>query len=415
MIRQFSLKRIMIDGTVMNVLLSIVVLGSIYLNPLMWIGDYPPDIQAAVGPVSIPPVQQLVMGVLFLLIVGGMPLWSCAKLRREHDGELTFPSAFVHNALIALYFAVWDLLVLDWLIFVTIRPAFMVIPGTEGLAGYSDYFFHLKVSFLGWTQWIAILAAGVILGGLAMIRPGGKPRPREREGYYVRNKHVVHKAHRQLASAGREILCAMYGASLAEELMHDSLAECDRLLPTLPYIGGTRNPLTTNLIQSAVALALYRAMQRHGKTLEETGDILYRVTETFIRRFPRPLRRWMGWYSLSAFGRQRSRAMAERTRKRLYPGDWVRVHIEGDGKTFAYGADYHECGIVKFLRSQGAEELAPYLCRTDYAVFGALGIELIRTTTLAEGGSKCDFRFRRASFPLRPETPAGKPPKGVGA
>jgi len=35
--------------------------------------------------------------------------------------------------------------VLDWLIFVTIQPDFVVIPGTEGLAGYKDYGFH----FLG--------------------------------------------------------------------------------------------------------------------------------------------------------------------------------------------------------------------------------------------------------------------------
>jgi hypothetical protein len=175
MIRQFSLKRILIDGTLMNVLISIVLYGSLYLNPAIWVHDYPPDIRAAVGPVSIPAFQKLVMGVLLLGIVAGVPLWSSAKLRRENRGELSFPSAFVHNALLALYFAVWDLLILDWLIFVAIQPAFVVIPGTEGLAGYKDYFFHLKVGFLGWTQWIAILAAGLILGGLAMIRMGGKP------------------------------------------------------------------------------------------------------------------------------------------------------------------------------------------------------------------------------------------------
>ncbi|MBN1437956.1 MAG: isoprenylcysteine carboxylmethyltransferase family protein [Anaerolineales bacterium] len=182
MIRQFSLKRILIDGTLMNVLISIVVYGFIYLNPLIWVSDYPPDIQAAVGPVSAPIGQQLAMGVLFLLILAGVPLWSSARLRRENRGELSFPSAFVHNALLALFFASWDLLILDWLIFVTIQPAFIVIPGTEGLAGYQDYWFHLQVSFLGWTQWIAILAAGLILGGLAMIRPGGQPMSEKNRG-----------------------------------------------------------------------------------------------------------------------------------------------------------------------------------------------------------------------------------------
>jgi hypothetical protein len=409
MIRQFSLKRILIDGTIMNVLLSIVMYGSIALNPLIWVSDYPPDIQAAVGPVSVPIGQQLVMGVLFLLIVGGVPLWSSAKLRRENRGELSFPSAFVHNALLALYFAVWDLLILDWLIFVTIQPAFIIIPGTEGLAGYKEYGFHFQVSFLGWTQWIAILAAGLILGGLAMIRVGGKPRSGEEEAadYSIRNKKTLLKAHDQLASAGREIMQERCGEALTETVMRESRSEFEGLIPSLPYIGGAHNPLTKNLIQAAVALAFYRAMQRHGKTLPETGELLYRITEAYANHYPLLLRRLMGWYSISAFGRRRSRAMAARTHDRRYRGDWIRVHLDGDGKTFAWGADYLECGIVKFLHAQGADELAPYLCLTDYAVFGAMGIELKRTMTLAGGDPKCDFRLRLGA------SPCGWPPPWV--
>ena len=37
-----------------------------------------------------------------------------------------------------------DLTILDWLLFVTIIPDFVVIPGTEGLVGYDDYPFHLR-------------------------------------------------------------------------------------------------------------------------------------------------------------------------------------------------------------------------------------------------------------------------------
>jgi hypothetical protein len=409
MIRQFSLKRVPIDGTVMNVLLSIVVYGSLYLNPFMWIGDYPPDIQAAVGPVTVPAGQRLSTGILLLLIVTGVPLWSSAKLRRKNRGRLSFAPAFVHNALLALYFAVWDLLILDWLIFVTIQPGFIVIPGTEGLAGYKDYWFHLKVSFLGWTQWIAILAAGLILGGLVAILPFGKPRSAENEAadYSLRNKKKLLNAYEQLAAAGRVIMRKKYGETQAEMVLRESRSEFEGLIPALPYIGAD-NPLTVNLIQSAVALALYRAMQRHGKSLPETGELLYRITEAYANHYPRLLRRLMGWYSMSVFGRMRSRATAARTLERRYPGDWVRVHVEGDGKDFDWGADYLECGIVEFLHSQGADALAPYLCLTDYAVFGAMGIELKRTKTLANGDAKCDFRFRKGA------SPGGWPPQWLG-
>lgn len=168
---RISLKRILIDGTVMNVLLMLVVYGSIYINPLFWITDYPPDIQAAVGKVDLPIGQQLVAGVLFLFFVVGVPIYSNTKLRRQNNGQLSFLTAFVHSALICFYFTVWDLVVLDWLIFVTIQPDFIVIPGTAGMAGYRDYWFHFQVSFLGWAQWISILAGGLVLAGLSMIQP----------------------------------------------------------------------------------------------------------------------------------------------------------------------------------------------------------------------------------------------------
>jgi hypothetical protein len=80
--------------------------------------------------------------------------------------------AFIHSSLIFFYFAVWDLLVFDWLIFVTIQPDFIVIPGTEGMPGYSDYWFHFQVSFLGWVQWISILAGGLVMAGLSVILSG---------------------------------------------------------------------------------------------------------------------------------------------------------------------------------------------------------------------------------------------------
>lgn len=84
-------------------------------------------------------------------------------------------------------------------------------------------------------------------------------------------------------------------------------------------------------------------------------------------------------------------------------------HVEGDGEIFEWGRDYAECGIVKFLHSQGADELTPYLCLTDYALFGALGIRLERTMTLAEGHEKCDFRFEKG------KSPSGWPPPWLDA
>jgi hypothetical protein len=402
---QFSLKRILVDGTTMNLLLTIVVYGSIYVNPLFWVSDYPPDIQEAVGPVDVPIGQKLVVGLLLLCIVVGVPLYSNAKLRRQHHGKLSFPTAFANSALIAFFFAVWDLLVLDWLIFVTIQPDFIVIPGTESLAGYKDYWFHFEVSFLGWAQWISVLVAGLVLGALSMIRLGSKRRSREMDdAYYVRNKARLLRDHRRLTAIGQKIMATRYEMDFVAAVTRESLLEFEKLIPDLPYIGGDQNPLTGNLVFSASALAFYLVMKRHGKSIEETGELLYRIMEAWIRRYPRFIRRLMGCYYMSRLSQRLSRRRVSLPQERRYAGDWVFEYVEGDGETFEYGRDYVECGIVKFLHSQGADELTPYLCLTDYALFGALGIELKRTMTLAEGCEKCDFRLKKG------ESHSGWPP-----
>ena len=169
---QVSLKRVLIDGTILNILLSIIVYGSIYANPLIWVHDYPTDIQAVVGDIDIPPAQTIIFGVLLFGAVIGVVLYSNARLRQQNGGKLSFWAAFANSALIFFYFAVWDLVILDWLIFVTIQPSFVVIPGTEGMTGYKDYWFHFQVSFLGLTQWVSILVGGLVLAGLSMIRLG---------------------------------------------------------------------------------------------------------------------------------------------------------------------------------------------------------------------------------------------------
>ena len=167
---QMPLKRVLIDGTILNILLSIIIYGSLCVNPAMWVHDYPPDIRAAVGEVEVPPIQTIIVGVLFFGVTIGVVLCSNARLRQQNRGGLSFLAAFANSALILFFFAVWDLLILDWLIFVTIQPDFIVIPGTEGLAGYKDYWFHFQVGFLGLTQWVSVIGGGLVLAGLSMIR-----------------------------------------------------------------------------------------------------------------------------------------------------------------------------------------------------------------------------------------------------
>ena len=87
-------------------------------------------------------------------------------------------------------------------------------------------------------------------------------------------------------------------------------------------------------------------------------------------------------------------------------GDFEVGYLIGNGKDFDWGTDYLKCGNYKFVKSQGVEEFAPYVCLSDMALGKALGWGLIRTETLADGCDKCDFRFKKgAGIQISSKTP----------
>ena len=181
----------------------------------------------------------------------------------------------------------------------------------------------------------------------------------------------------------------------ADLLMEEFLNEFEMLVPRLPYIGGERNLNNRDLIQSTWALAIYRVLHRRGKSLEEVGEFIYKSREVLILTFPKILIHFYSWYRFTSIFKNRWKKFALETQKREHPENFAVAYVEGDGKEFDYGYDYTECAILKFFESQGASELLPYICATDIPVSKALNMGLQRTTTLALGGAKCDFRFKR--------------------
>ena len=213
--------------------------------------------------------------------------------------------------------------------------------------------------------------------------------------YLMKEKHIMREIKLALPHFRRFVVEA-YGAELADVIVKQTLERFAALLPQLPYIGGDENRLTENLYLSAAMLAFYRALKEHGKPVEEVAHIIYLGTESMYSSFPFNAMLW--WEGRRTFNRQRFEKLqcgAATSQRHQYSGDWVYNFVEGDGKTFLFGVDYTECGIVKYLEEQGASELAPYLCWLDYPMSAAMRIGLIRTETLAHGSEKCNFRFCR--------------------
>ena len=255
------------------------------------------------------------------------------------------------------------------------------------------------------------VAAGAVL--LCSCSPPSSRRSESggeaEDDYYTSRKTALLEGFDELRAHTREVLTASHGEDFSAAIDADARQEFESLIPEIPYIGGDDNDLTDELSQATMALALYRAMKRRGIAVEESGEVLIRTVEAMVASYPKPLARAIGFYGMSGFGQRRTRRAALESQERVYPADWVFSFVEGDGDEFDWGIDYTECGIVKFFRAQGAEELAPYMCLADYPMSEAFDTGLIRNTTIAGGAERCDFRFKRGreiSPDWRPEAGA---------
>lgn len=211
---------------------------------------------------------------------------------------------------------------------------------------------------------------------------------------YVSRKPRLLKDFDRSISRVKQVLIARYGEEEANTLMRESRQKYEELIPQIPYIGD-RNPLLVFLLPTSRYLAIYRTFQEHGRTLEETGRLVYDIGEAEFEAIPgwvRPAIEVL-WFSRWFTKRLQKRAASSQERK--YSGGYVLAYVEGDGRDFDYGIDYIECASCKFLKEQDAAELGPYVCAVDKVASEISGWGLRRTMTLAEGGERCDFRFKK--------------------
>jgi len=160
----FSVRKIVLDGAVLSFVASLLLMVSLRLNPRIWLQDYPEEIRNKVPPKTGQEKQlSLIFGIPFLVLLVAVPFISTLALKRQGGGDVSFLQLFLNAFGVAFAFNLVDLLLLDWLMFCTITPKFVVIPGTEGMEGYKDYSYHFKASMIGT---VLSVAAGLVIAGI---------------------------------------------------------------------------------------------------------------------------------------------------------------------------------------------------------------------------------------------------------
>ena len=159
-----NIAKIALDGAILSALASVFLFAVLRFNPRLFLQDYPESIQSQVPPKTEKEKRQsLIVGIPFLILLLAVPFISTLALKRRSGDEVRFLSLLLNAFGVAFVFNLVDLLLLDWLVFCTITPAFLVIPGTEGNEGYKDYRFHFRASIVGT---ILSVVTGLVMAGI---------------------------------------------------------------------------------------------------------------------------------------------------------------------------------------------------------------------------------------------------------
>ncbi len=211
---------------------------------------------------------------------------------------------------------------------------------------------------------------------------------------YISRTHRLLKSFDRAISLVKPTLAARYGDESIVLIKHSREKYID-LIPQIPYIG-ENNPLVDIFYLPATRhLAIFKAFQEHNKSVEEVGRLAYEIGGLEIKAIPAIVRRLVGSLWFSRWFTRRLQKRAALSRERRYPGGYLVTYTKGDGVEFDYEFAYIECAVYHFFRQQGAAELVPYLCAIDITASELMGWGLRRTVTLADGGAKCDFRFKK--------------------
>ena len=193
----------------------------------------------------------------------------------------------------------------------------------------------------------------------------------------------------------RDELVDRYGEPDADALVRDARARYSEILPRVRWVEGRAAPVMNSFLWiTAQELAVYQAVEARGGDAAEAWELCHKAIRLRTERVPRWKRWLMNRLMFSGLVRRviRRRAMREEI---VRAGDFETRSVVGDGVAFDHGVDYLRCGNLELAREVGADAFAPYLCLSDIALSEGLGWGLIRTQTLADGCSHCDFRFKQ--------------------
>ncbi len=196
-----------------------------------------------------------------------------------------------------------------------------------------------------------------------------------------------------ILAMAHDVLAEQQSADFAADVTKDALAELATLMEQIP---DPEMMVLRGFSHGAMPyLALYLALAKRGWSAQQVWPIAETALRRQIRSYPAFARKSVGKAMIYSWPIKRMyRTHAERS-QRERPGGWSWEWVEGDDG--GYGVNFTSCPIQEVAKQSGAGEFGRYICLLDKVMSEELGWGLRRTTTIAGGGTRCDFRFRKGA------------------
>ncbi len=165
-----------------------------------------------------------------------------------------------------------------------------------------------------------------------------------------------------------------------------------RLAPSRPHYSASVNLM---MRYTEWCCALYRALQEQGMNQAEACELVETIMADIYQPVPAALFKLSRLRS--AHRETRVKWLMSMITRYFFSSPFRHQHLPSEaGVAF----DVTLCPLADYFNDQGVPELTQHAaCHLDYCAAHELGVDLIRTQTIADGAAHCDFRW---NFPARP-------------
>jgi hypothetical protein len=174
----------------------------------------------------------------------------------------------------------------------------------------------------------------------------------------------------------------------------------ERIAEDTRFAATSANPLDKRLDFSAYFLALILTLDGQGESFQAIRSLCLHIVAEYVRpknKMQRLLKRLPARLIGTRPATALLKVFAGKVGRRAHPDGFVARVLTDQKETLGlgYGFDILECGICKLFHKHGYARYASILCEVDELTSGFAGLQLVRTSTIALGASKCDFRFKK--------------------